>query len=128
VYTCRGSILCGVEGLTPYGKPVFDCDLNIAWRADLLLAPTIISEDKSRREGRVDEKGVHVIEDVIGAILKELPAGLSRMAAKMLCKAAARLVAQVVLQSIPLTSCAAIITSHLLCSNPYLTCILLAST
>lgn len=34
----RGVILCGVEGVTRYGKPVFNCSLDIRFDAALLLA------------------------------------------------------------------------------------------
>jgi hypothetical protein len=38
----RGVILCGVEGQTRYGKPVFNCTLEIRFRTTELLAPPFL--------------------------------------------------------------------------------------
>ena len=89
----RGSILCGVEGHTPYGKPVFDCTLSIAWRADLLLTPSI---DEGHPEERSKSSSVPV-NGVVESIINELPAGRSRMAAKLVASKTPRLFARVIM-------------------------------
>ena len=85
----RGSIFCGVEGHTDYGKPVFECSLSIAWRADLLLTPTVPEQENGRQEG--EEQGDRY---VVESVLREIPAGRARMTAKFLASKARRLVAQ----------------------------------
>ena len=79
----RGHIVCGVEGQTPYGKPVFDCVLNIAWRADLLLTPKVVAPHRTHEHSRVVE-----------SIIQQLPAGRARMAAKIVASKAPQLEAQ----------------------------------
>jgi hypothetical protein len=88
----RGDILCGVEGHTPYGKPVFDCSLRIAWRADLLLTPTV-HDVPPEEDGR--ERAPPELEPVLESVLGELPAGRPRLAAKLAVSKVPRLVAQV---------------------------------
>ena len=73
-----GDILCGVEGHTPYGKPVFDCSLRNAWRADLLLTPTV-QDVPPEEDGR--ERAPPELEPVLESVLGELPAGRPRLAA-----------------------------------------------
>jgi len=82
----RGSIFCGVEGKTDYDKPVFECSLDIVWRADLLLTPTVSGQEGERQE----EDDSDLIQD----ILQEIPAGRGRMASRLLASKAHRLFAQ----------------------------------
>ena len=85
--------MCGVEGHTQYGKPVFNCTLNIAWRGDLLLTPTIneVTPDADEQQSG--------FAAVIGAMREKLPAGRARMAAKFVASRAPKLVPQVMLLS-----------------------------
>ena len=79
-----------MEGNTQWGKPVFDCHLNIAWRAVALLTPTV-----KEREHQNNDGGLNGGAGVIESLLNELPAGRLRMAAKIAASKAPRLVAQV---------------------------------
>ncbi len=78
-----------MEGHTEYGKPVFDCILSIAWRADLLLTPTI-KESVDSNSGESLQEGSGLIE----SLLKELPSGRPRLAAKMAVSKVSRLIPQ----------------------------------
>ena len=89
----RGSILCSVdEGHTENGKPVFDCSLSIAWRADLLLTPVLHDVTAEERVGGA-RTGLDM-EPVLESVLSEMPSGIARLGAKLVVSKVPRLVAQ----------------------------------
>jgi hypothetical protein len=90
----RGVIVCGVEGQTRYGKPVFNCSLDVRFHAaQLLAAPALTPAGAQggacsvRTEGACDESGAAATEE----LLSLLPAGRLRLQAKFLAQQAGRL-------------------------------------